>query len=153
MFPVCLKVCYNYSSGRRKEVEMVMVTHAPLDPGKLFDEIQKHGSGSVLFHYAVVKSKAGDAVSAGIRFERNGDIDAELEEISSDVKGRWHINDILLVRRIGTLKVGDVISLVAVSASASADAFEACRSGLDRMKRMVSLKKTELLQCQDKDLS
>ena len=125
---------------------MVMVTEEPLDPGKLFDELRKHGSGSVLFHYAVVKSQAGDSVSSGILFERNGDIEAELAEISSDVKSRWHIDDIVLVRRIGMLKIGDVISLVAVSAAASEDAFEACRYGLSRIRKMVSLKKTEMLR-------
>ena len=129
-----------------KEVKMVIVTEAPLDPGKLFEEIRKNGSGSVLFHYAVVKSQAGDNLSAGILFERNGDIEGELNEISSDAKSRWKIDDILLVRRIGMLKVGDVISLVAVSAAASDDAFDACRYGLARFKKMTSLKKTEMLK-------
>jgi len=125
---------------------MVIVTEAPLDPGKLFEEIRKNGSGSVLFHYAVVKSQAGNNVSTGILFERNGDIEGELDEISSDARSRWQIDDILLVRRIGMLKVGDVISLVAVSAATSDDAFDACRYGLARFKKMVSLKKTEMLK-------
>jgi molybdopterin synthase catalytic subunit len=123
---------------------MEMVTEAPLDPGALFERIQKNGSGSVLFHYAVVKSQTGDKWSSGIRFERGGDIEAELAGIRTDVMSRWKIDDVLLVRRIGTLKVGDVISLVAVSSSASDDAFAACRFTLERLKKMTSLKKTEL---------
>ena len=94
---------------------MEMVTEAPLDLGKLFEKIRKNGSGSVLFHYAVAKSQAGDKASSGILFEPGGDVEAELAGIAADVRGRWNVDDILLVRRIGTLKVGDVISLVAVS--------------------------------------
>jgi molybdopterin synthase catalytic subunit len=124
---------------------MEMVTEAPLDPGELFEKIRKNGSGSFLFHYAVVKSQAGDKVSSGIRFERGGDVEAELAGIAADVRGRWNVDDVLLVRRIGTLKVGDVISLVA-------DTFEACRFGLERLKKMVSLKKTELLQDRGRNL-
>ncbi len=131
---------------------MEIVTKAPLDPGSLFEQIRKNGSGSVLFHYAVVKSQAGDKVSTGILFERNGDMEAELAEISADIKGRWNIYDVLLVRRIGTLKIGDVISLVAVSSPASNDAFDACRFGLERLKKMVSLRKTEMLQVHGKNL-
>ena len=131
---------------------MEMVTEAPLDPGKLFEKIRKNGSGSVLFHYAVVKSQAGDKASSGIRFERGGDVEAELAGIAADVRGRWNIDDVLLVRRIGTLKVGDVISLVAVSSPASNDAFEACRFGLERLKKMVSLKKTELFRDRGRNL-
>jgi molybdopterin synthase catalytic subunit len=123
-----------------------IVTEVLLDPGRLFEQIQKFGSGSLLFHYAVVKSHAGDKVSLGILFERNGDMEAELAEISADIKGRWHVDDVLLVRRIGTLKIGDVISLVAVSSTASNDSFEACRYGLERLKKMTSIRKTELFQ-------
>ena len=123
---------------------MVFVTESPLDPGKLFEMLRKDNAGSALFHYAVVKSNAGDKQSSGIRFERNGDLESELTEIESDVKNRWNIEDVLLVRRIGTLHVGDLISLVAVSSPASNDAFEACQYGLARIRKMSSLKKTEL---------
>ena len=125
---------------------MLKVIQEPLDPGKLFDEIRKQGSGSVLCHYALVKGHVGETLSKGILFERNGDIEAELAEISSDIINRWQIDDIVLVRRIGMLKTGEVISLVAVCAEASSDTFEACRYGLARLKKMTSLKKTEIVE-------
>ena len=73
-------------------------------------------------------------------------MEAELAEISADIKGRWNVDDILLVRRIGTLKIGEAISLVAVSSAASNDAFEACRYGLERLKKMTSIRKAELFR-------
>jgi molybdopterin synthase catalytic subunit len=100
----------------------------------------------------VVKSQAGDKESSGIRFERGGDVEAELAGIAADVRGRGNVDDVLLVRRIGTVKVGDVISLVAVSSPASNDAFEACCFMLERLKKMVSLKKTELFRDCGKNL-
>jgi len=125
---------------------MEIVTQSPVDPGSLFAQLRREGSGSALFHYAVVKSQAGDRVSTGIRFERNGDMEAELARISAEIKDRWNIDDVLLVRRIGTLTIGEVISVVAVSSPASQDAFEACRFGLERLKKMTSLRKTEMLR-------
>lgn len=124
---------------------MNIVTENPLDTGNLFGLIRKKNSGSVIFHYAVVKSRAGEQPSSGIRFEQDGDIETEMSEIEADIRNRWGINDILLVRRIGLLQVDDLISLVAVSSAASNDAFDACRYGLSRLKKMVSLKKTELI--------
>lgn len=123
---------------------MNIVTEYPLDAGNLFEKLRKQGSGSVIFHYAVVKSKAGEKPSSGIRFERRGDMESELAEIEADVRNRWSIDDILLVRRLGLLPVGDLISLVAVSARASQDAFEACQYALARIRKMTCLKKTEL---------
>lgn len=123
---------------------MNIVTEYPLDTGNLFEKLRKQSSGSVIFHYAAVKSKAGEKPSSGIRFERGGDIEFEMMEIETDVRNRWNIDDILLVRRLGLLQIGDLISLVAVSAEASRDAFEACQYALARIRKMASLKKTEL---------
>lgn len=123
---------------------MVIVTDSPLVPEELSGKISRHSSGSVIFHYAVVKGKAGGKQTSGISFGRIGDIELELSGIEDDTRSRWEIDDILLVRRTGVLYIGDLISLVAVSAGSSADAFEACRYGLESIRKMSSLKKTEL---------
>ena len=124
---------------------MIIVSEDPIDPATMFDKIGKSRGGSVLLHYAVVKQQVGRAESEGIHFEISGDIEGELSAISSDLKQRRDIEDVLLVRRTGTLNVGDVISLVAVSSPSSNDAFDACHHGLERLKQMKTLKKTERL--------
>lgn len=122
---------------------MIIVTHKPIDPGTMFERIRKSEAGSVLLHYAVVKSQTGDRVSAGIHFEKAGDLEGELHALAAEIKQRWKIEDVLLVRRIGILDIGDIISLIAVSSPDSNDAFEACRYGLGRFKKMTTLKKSE----------
>jgi len=122
---------------------MEIVTTKPIDPGTMYERIRKSDAGSVLLHYAVVKNQAGDRLSAGIYFERAGDLEGELRALAADIKQRWKIEDVLLVRRIGTLDIGDIISLIAVSSPDSNDAFEACRYGLGKFKKMTMLKKTE----------
>ena len=124
---------------------MDIVTERPLDPGEIFEKLGKHNtSGSAIFHYAVVKSRIGERRSSGIHFEQNGDLKTELSEIEADIRDRWRVDDVLLARRIGLLHIGDLISLVAVSAPASNDSFEACRYGLTRLTKMNCIKKTEL---------
>jgi molybdopterin synthase catalytic subunit len=123
---------------------MNIVTETALEADKLFEKLQKQTSGSVIFHYAVVKSRAGEKSTSGIRFERGGDMESEMSEIEADIRKRWNVDDVLLVRRLGLLRVGDLISLVAVSAEASNNAFEACQHGLGRIRKMASIKKTEL---------
>ena len=122
---------------------MVLVTESPLDPEKLFESLLKDKAGSVIFHYAAVKSETGDKKTTGIRFDRNGDMESELSEIEYDIRIRWNIVDVLLVRRTGRLQIGDLISLVAVSSPSSNDTFEACGYGLARIRKMLSIEKTE----------
>lgn len=123
---------------------MVIVQETTIDPGAMFERLGKRDAGSVIFHYAVVKNQAGSMRTSGIRFERNGDLETELSEIEADIRNRWNISDILLVRRTGKLLIGDLISLVAVSSPASNDAFEACRYGLERIRKLSHIIKTEL---------
>jgi molybdopterin synthase catalytic subunit len=104
-----------------EELDMIIVTKNPVDPNASYERIRKSDGGSVLLHYAVVKSQAGDRISAGIHFEKTGDMEEEFAEISADIKQRWAVEDILLLRRIGTLDIGDIISVVAVSSSSSED--------------------------------
>jgi molybdopterin synthase catalytic subunit len=114
---------------------MVIVTNKPIDPATVFERIRKSESGSILFHYALVKSKAGKRTSVGIHFDKAGDTEEELSAIAADMKKRWNIEDVLLIRRIGTLDIGEIISPVAVSSPSSSGAFDACRNGLDRLKK------------------
>jgi molybdopterin synthase catalytic subunit len=123
---------------------MVIVTESPVEPGEIYGRLRKNNAGSVIFHYAVVKASAGGKRTSGIRFERCGDIEAELSGIETDMKSRRDIEDILLIRRTGELNIGDIISLVAVSSPASSDAFETCMYGLERIRKMQSVRKTEL---------
>ncbi len=124
---------------------MIVITKDAVDPKTMYERIGKSEAGSILLHYAVVKGQAGERASAGIHFERAGEVESELSAIEADIKERWNVEDVLLVRRIDTLEIGDVISLIAVSSPTSQDAFDACRHGLERMKRMKTLKKTERL--------
>ncbi|MHB8841370.1 MAG: molybdenum cofactor biosynthesis protein MoaE [Candidatus Aquicultor sp.] len=123
---------------------MELITEEPIIPEEMFTKIETVGSGSLLFHYAVVKGLAEDKPTEGIRFFNGGGADVELALIVKDMRNQWNIDDVLLVRRLGTLTVGDIISLVGVSATRSNDAFEACLFGLERLKNMASINKREL---------
>jgi molybdopterin synthase catalytic subunit len=123
----------------------VHITTDPIDPRGSYDQIARNGVGSVLFHYAVVKAQEGAAgVTCHIVYNVVGDAEEELRTISGDMAAAWKIEDILLIRRIGRVGIGEIISLVAVSSPASEDAFAACKLGIGRLKKMRSIVKNEV---------
>jgi molybdopterin synthase catalytic subunit len=123
---------------------MVATTNAPIRPDVLYDRIGKSTAGSVIFHYAVVKENAGDGKGTTcVDYQANGNVEQELESIAGEMKTRWSLDDVLLVRRIGCLVKGDIISLVAASSPSSEDVFMACRHGLSRLKKMSTIIKRE----------
>ena len=123
---------------------MVQIIENPIDPAAVYDSICSTFSGSVVFHFAVVKKQAGSGkFTTAIEYRSKGDSIQELEGIAGELETRWGLEDVLLIRRVGRLAVGDIISLVAASSPNSEDAFEACRHGISRLKKMSTITKTE----------
>lgn len=123
---------------------MVKLVESPIDPAVVYNSICSAFSGSVVFHYAVVKKQAGTGKSTtSIEYTAQGDSIQELEGIAGELERRWKLEDVLMIRRIGCLTVGEIISLVAASSPNSEDAFEACRFGISRLKKMSTITKTE----------
>jgi molybdopterin synthase catalytic subunit len=123
---------------------MVKLVETPIDPSIVYNNICSAFSGSVVFHYAVVKKQAGSGkATTCIEYSAQGDPIQELDGIAVELENRWKLEDVLLIRRTGCLAVGDIISLVAASSPNSEDAFEACRHGISRLKKMATIRKTE----------
>jgi molybdopterin synthase catalytic subunit len=123
---------------------MVKLVENPINPTEVYNSICSVFSGSVVFHYAVVKKQAGSGkATTSIEYRTQGDSLQELEGIATELKNCWKLEDVLLIRRTGSLDVGEIISLVAASSPNSEDAFEACKFGLSRMKKMSTIHKNE----------
>jgi molybdopterin synthase catalytic subunit len=124
---------------------MVTLTSAPIDPSAAYGLIAKGASGSVVFHYAVVKEQtAGNGRTSCIDYRAAAGAEQEMEGIVDELRQRWQVEDVLLIRRTGCLGIGDIISLVAASSPNSEDAFEACKQGISRLKKMSTIKKNEV---------
>ena len=124
---------------------MQRITDKQIDPATIYDLISRNSSGSVLFHYAVVKAQQGaEGTTCHVDYSLSGDAGEELRTIAADMASSWSIEDSLLIRRVGRVGVGEIISLVAVSSPSSEDAFAACKFGIGRLKKMRGIVKKEV---------
>lgn len=125
----------------------LMLSHDPIDPCAAYNLISKEHAGSIVFHYAVVKEQKGhNGVTTGIEYQADGDSEAELKEIAAELREKWVLEDLVLIRRVGCLGIGDIISLVAASSPNSEDAFASCRHGISRLKKMATIRKNEIFR-------
>jgi len=122
---------------------MEVIATESIDPNEIYGKVKKENAGSVVMHYAVVREKTGEQITKTVEFQRDGDIENELKSITDDMRQMWQLEDVFIARRLGTLQVGEVISVVATSAPHREDAFDACRYGIERLKTMRTVKKTE----------
>lgn len=68
---------------------------------------------------------------------------AQLEAIAREMAFRWPVGKMALVHRIGPLAIGEMAVFVGVATPHRAEAFEACRFGIDAIKRDVPIWKRE----------
>ena len=66
-----------------------------------------------------------------------------LQDIVDQAKSRWDIYDALVIHRIGTLRTGDQIVLVAVTGAHRGEAFAACEFIMDYLKTEAPFWKKE----------
>ena len=67
----------------------------------------------------------------------------KMAEIEADTRAKWPVGDIMMVHRLGRLPVGEVSVAVAVSCPHRAQASDACRHAIDRLKELVPIWKKE----------
>jgi molybdopterin synthase catalytic subunit len=71
---------------------------------------------------------------------------AKLREIAASIHRQFAIDRVALVHRLGRLEIGETSVLVAVTSVHRAAAFEACRFGIDTLKRTVPIWKKEYFE-------
>jgi len=124
---------------------MIGLVDAPLDARNLLENLRcTQGCGAVLVHFGVVKPVVEGRQTQGLRFVRVGNPEVELQELEDVLKVKWHVEDVVLLRRIGDVGVGEVISMVAVAAPHRQDALGALGDAIEGLCAIEGLAKEEL---------
>jgi molybdopterin synthase catalytic subunit len=124
---------------------MVVITAAAIDPAKVYGMLDTGAAGSIVQHYAVVKPLTGrGGTTSYIDFTATVGTEAEIADIAAALGKEFALTDVLLIRRLGRVAVGEIISLVAVSAESSDQAFAACTAGIARLRAMKEIIKEEV---------
>jgi molybdopterin synthase catalytic subunit len=101
--------------------------------------------GSCLFLGTVRDHSAAGAVT-GLTYEAWEEMAAKrLEEIGGEMLEKWPVRKVALLHRTGDLGIGETSVVVACSAPHRAEAFDACRYGIERLKEDVPIWKKEHL--------
>jgi molybdopterin synthase catalytic subunit len=129
---------------------LVRVTPEPITAQEAVDFVGDAGSGGTCVFLGTVRdhSDAGDVT--GLTYEAWEELAVvRLGELADDMTARWPVRKVALLHRTGTLAIGEVSVVVACSAPHRAEAFEACRHGIERLKEDAPIWKKESLASGD----
>jgi len=123
---------------------LISLTHEPIDHATLTETVRRNHCGAVVTFLGTVRDLTGDKVTIALDYEAYPAMaEKKMREIEAETRERWPIGEIVLVHRLGHLEVGEISVGVAVSCPHRAQAFEACRHAIDRLKELVPIWKKE----------
>jgi len=123
----------------------VEVTERDLDPSAAHSEVADQRAGAVVVFTGVVRNHSpGKTDVSHLEYEAYGDhVVGKIEEIVAEARRRWDILHVVVEHRTGTVALGGVSVVVAVSAAHRDMAFEAARHLIDELKHRAPIWKKE----------
>ncbi len=128
------------------ERTLVRITSEPLAVEEALAHVADPGAGGTALFIGTVRDHSGAGDVRGLSYEAWEDLAVErLGAIADEMHARWPVRKVAILHRIGDLAVGESSVVVAASAPHRADAFDACRHGIERLKEDVPIWKKESL--------
>jgi molybdopterin synthase catalytic subunit len=125
--------------------EPFFLTDQPLDPRAVEALVADPACGAlVTFVGTVRRTNEGREVDY-LEYEAYpGMAEKKMAEIAEEIRARWGLERVAIGHRLGRCEVGEASIVIAVAAPHRAEAFEACRYAIDRVKEIVPIWKREV---------
>lgn len=134
-------------SGGAIETEtkvFVKLTREPIELEPLFAFVSSSQAGAIVSFVGTVREFSHGKKVKALTYEAYEPMaEKELQRIADEMMERWQLCKVAIVHRVGELEVGEVAVAIFVSAPHRANAFEAARYAIERIKEIVPIWKRE----------
>jgi molybdopterin converting factor subunit 1 len=128
-------------SGPRK----IAVLAQPLSPDEVVAAVEGVERGGIVTFAGVVRRHGHHGEVIRLEYEAYVEMTEQvLAEIAVEIEREWPGVHVAIHHRIGSLAVGETAVVIAAAAPHRAEAFEACRAAIDRLKRRAPIWKKEI---------
>jgi len=109
-------------------------------------EMAKHDeAGAVVTFVGTVRAFSHGRKVLYLEYDASPEVvEEKLREIGEEIAQRWGTEHLAIMHRIGRLRVGEKLSIVAVATPHRAEAFAACKFAIDRIKETLHLRMKEV---------
>lgn len=123
---------------------MIEILDGALSPERCLQAVRSPEAGGVAMFIGSVRDVSGGVKVDHLEYEAYEPMAlAAMQEIVDEACRRWPVRAFAIQHRVGELSVGDDAVIIAVSCPHRAEAFEACRFTIDRLKQTVPIWKKE----------
>ena len=127
--------------------DLIELVRLPIRVAEIVALLKAPGDGAVLAFEGIVRDHSGARRTLYLDYEAYESMALiKLRELAAQMRERFPIDRLALVHRLGRLEIGETSVLIAVSAEHRGAAFDACRFGIDTLKRTVPIWKKEYFE-------
>ena len=126
---------------------MIRIVEGRIDREEIVKAVSSPESGAIVTFDGTVRNHSRGKPVTHLYYEAFPEMATqELEKIRAEAMGRWPLNGMAIVHRVGRMEIDESSVFIAVSAAHRQDAFEACRFAIDTLKTTVPIWKKEHYQ-------
>jgi molybdopterin synthase catalytic subunit len=126
---------------------MFCLVNEPIDTQSITAGLQKPEDGAVVVFEGVVRNHShGKSVLHQEYHAYESMALKKLQEVGSQAKSKFEIQDISIVHRLGHMDIGECSVVIAVASAHRGPAFDACRFAIDTLKKIVPIWKKEFYE-------
>ncbi|GAF80907.1 unnamed protein product [marine sediment metagenome] len=126
---------------------MIKITDKPISPELVVNQVKTAGSGCVATYVGLIRGHSRGKPVLSVEYaDSKGTAESRLQEIASDIRRKWQLENLAIYHRIGKLKVREINLVVAIASAHRQEAFAACQSAVDQFKQKPPTRKKETYQ-------
>ncbi|MFI9628239.1 molybdenum cofactor biosynthesis protein MoaE [Streptomyces sp. NPDC052042] len=120
-------------------VRLLAIRDTPLSVDEVFRAVGDDAAGGTALFVGTVRDHDGGQGVSALGYSCHPSAQDELRRVAEKVAAEFPVRALAAVHRVGDLHVGDLAVVVAVSCPHRAEAFAACRTLIDDLKREVPI--------------
>ncbi|MEM6261895.1 MAG: molybdenum cofactor biosynthesis protein MoaE [Bacteroidota bacterium] len=135
------------STVQLKHVPHIAIHDSPLDVQAILDQVYSDKCGAVNVFIGTVRNSTKGKQVVRLDFEAYKSMAIkEMNKIALRAIDQWPVEHIAIVHRTGTLAIGEIAVVIAVSTPHRAASFAACQFAIDTLKETVPIWKKEIFE-------
>lgn len=125
-------------------IRLLAVSELPLDVAAVAAVVQDPRAGGVAVFVGAVRDHDGGRSVTHLEYSAHPSVDATMRSVADEIVARYDVIALAAVHRVGRLAIGDTAVVTAAACAHRGEAFEACRSLIDDLKRQLPIWKHQI---------
>jgi molybdopterin converting factor subunit 1 len=124
--------------------QICALVRKPIETAELVHRLKAGVDGAVVVFEGIVRNHSRGRSTLYLEYEAYEAMALpKMREIGLQMRDQFSIRSFLMIHRLGRMEIGETSVLIAVCSAHRAAAFDACRYGIDTLKRTVPIWKKE----------